>query len=238
VIVGHNALDIISAEQLGAYKGLWVILHEQALLNLWYNVQLFIAYPLIPWLAVMSLGYCVGGYFLLPQATRIRYFFVFGISLIVLFIALRFSNVYGDPKPWMTQDTLIATLLSFINCEKYPPSLLYLSMTLGIGALLLVVLENLQGKFSSVLKTFGQVPLLFYVIHLPVLHLFAIMMAAINGESLAWLFKDPFDSKPADYGHSLAVVYVVWLVTIACLYPVCYKYRQLKLKHNVLFRYL
>lgn len=237
-IIGHNALDIISAEQFGAYKGLWVILHEQALLTPWHNVRLFIAYPLIPWLAVMSLGYCVGGYFLHAQTTRIRYFLSVGISLIVLFIALRFSNVYGDPKPWITQDTTLATLLSFINCEKYPPSLLYLLMTLGISALLLVGMENLQGKLSTVLLTFGRVPLLFYVIHLPILHLFAIILAAINGQSLDWLFKDPFASKPADYGYSLAVVYMVWIVTVACLYPVCHKYWLLKLRHNGLFRYL
>ncbi len=237
-IAGHNVLDSIDAGQFGDYKWLWVLLHEQAPLTLWANVQVFIAYPLIPWLAVMSLGYCVGGYFLQPATTRSRHFLFIGISLITLFALLRYSNIYGDPKPWLTQDTRLATLLSFINCEKYPPSLLYLLMTLGVGSLLLVVMENLQGKLSELLLTFGRVPLLFYVIHLPLLHLFAIALAAINGENLAWLFKDAFDSKPAGYGYGLGMVYMVWLVAVACLYPVCRNYWRLKSKYSGLFRYL
>ncbi len=237
IIVGHNALDVYTADQFGDLKWLWVILHQQASLNPWSNVQLFIAYPIIPWLAVMSLGYCFGNYFLLKPAIRTRYFLGFGISLITAFIVLRFSNIYGDPKPWIVQDQIPATLFSFINCEKYPPSLLYLLMTLGIAAILLVVMENIQGKLGKLLLIFGQVPLLFYVIHLPVLHLFAIGLTAVNGQSIDWLFKDPFDSKPAGYGYHLGIVYLIWLATIAFLYPVCLKYRELKIKHADLLRY-
>lgn len=238
MIIGHNAFDTISAENLGAYRWLWVVLHEQAMLTPWNNMQLYVSYPLIPWPAVMSLGYCFGGYFLQPKSSRIRYYLIFGITSIALFTALRFSNYYGDPMPWIDQGTTVTKILSFINCEKYPPSLLYLLMTLGLASLLLVFMENSQGKLSRLLLVFGRVPLLFYIIHIPLIHLFAVTVAAFRGENLAWLFKDPFFSKPVDYGYSLGIVYLVWIVVIACLYPVCRKYRQLKQTHKALFRYL
>ena len=139
---------------------------------------------------------------------------------------------------WIDQGTTVTKILSFINCEKYPPSLLYLLMTLGLASLLLVFMENSQGKLSRLLLVFGRVPLLFYIIHIPLIHLFAVTVAAVRGENLAWLFKDPFFSKPVDYGYSLGIVYLVWIVVIACLYPVCRKYGQLKQKHKGLFRYL
>jgi len=148
LIIGHNAFDTISAEKLGEYKWLWALLHEQAIVTPWSNVKLFVVYPLIPWLAVMSLGYCFGGYFLQPKSSRIRYYLIFGITSIALFTALRFSNYYGDPMPWIDQGTTVTKILSFINCEKYPPSLLYLLMTLGLASLLLVFMENAQGKLS------------------------------------------------------------------------------------------
>jgi uncharacterized membrane protein len=238
LIIGHNAFDTISAEKLGEYKWLWVVLHEQAILTPWSNVKFFVAYPLIPWLAVMPLGYCFGGFFLQPKSSRIRCYLIFGIISIALFIVLRFSNYYGDPMPWIDQGTIVTKILSFINCEKYPPSLLYLLMTLGPALLLLAFMENAQGNLSRLLLVFGRVPLLFYIIHLPVIHLFAVTVAAVRGENLAWLFKEPVFSKPVDYGYNLGIVYLVWIVVISCLYPVCRKYRQLKQKHKALFRYL
>jgi len=238
LIIGHNAFDTISVEKLGAYQWLWAVLHKQFILTPWNNVHLFVTYPLIPWLAVMSLGYCLGGYFLHPKSSRIRYYLIFGITSLALFTALRFSNYYGDPKPWIDQGTAVTKILSFINCEKYPPSLLYLLMTMGLASLLLVFMENAQGKLSRLLLVFGRVPLFFYIIHLPVIHLSAVTVAAVRGENLAWLFKEPFFSKPVDYGYNLGIVYLVWVFVIACLYPACLKYRQLKQKYNVLFRYL
>lgn len=238
MIAGHNVFDFIKAENLGSYKALWIVLHEQAQLTDWHGMQIFVTYPLIPWLAVLSLGYCCGGYFLQPQTSRIRYYFIFGISSVVLFIALRFSNYYGDPMPWLNEGTMLTQILSFINCEKYPASLLYLLMTLGLASLLLVLLEKAQGKFGELLLVFGRVPLLFYIVHIVVIHVFALALAAIRGEDLAWLFIEPFSSKPSGYGYSLAVVYLIWIIVIACLYPVCRSYWSLKQKHNGLFRYL
>jgi uncharacterized membrane protein len=238
MIIGHNAFDTISAENLGAYRWLWVVLHEQAMLTPWNNMQLYVSYPLIPWPAVMSLGYCFGGYFLQPKSSRIRYYLIFWITSIALFTALRFSNYYGDPMPWIDQGTTVTKILSFINCEKYPPSLLYLLMTLGLASLLLVFMENSQGKLSRLLLVFGRVPLLFYMIHVAVIHLFAVIVATVKGENQDWLLNEPYFSKPADYGYNLGIVYLVWIVVIACLYPICINYWQLKQKHNALFRYL
>ena len=238
MIAGHNAFDTISAEKLGVYRWLWAMLHEQAILSPWRNVKFYVSYPLVPWLAVMSLGYCFGVFFLLPKSSRIRCYLNVGITLIALFIVLRFSNYYGDPVPWVNQGTTVTKILSFINCEKYPPSLLYLLMTLGPALLLLAFMENAQGKLSTLLLVFGRVPLLFYVVHIFVIHLLAVTVAAVKGENLDWLFNEPFFSKPVDYGYNLGIVYVVWIVVIACLYPVCGKYWQLKQNHKALFRYL
>jgi uncharacterized membrane protein len=238
MIVGHNAFDTISAEKLGTYRWLWVLLHEEAILTPWRNVKFYVSYPLIPWPAVMSLGYCFGGFFLRPKSSRILCHLLFGFTSIVLFIILRFSNYYGDPMPRINQGTTVTKILSFINCEKYPPSLLYLLMTLGPALLLLALLENAQGKISRLLLVFGRVPLLFYMIHVAVIHLFAVIVAAVKGENLDWLFNEPYFSKPVDYGYNLGIVYLVWIVVIACLYPICINYWQLKQKHNALFRYL
>ncbi len=232
MIGGHNVFDKMSAEKLTAYKDIWRVLHEPALLNLGKNVELFITYPLIPWLAVMSLGYCCGRFFLQAPASRIRYYLIFGITSLALFSILRFSNEYGDPMPWIDQGTISTKILSFINCEKYPPSLLYLLMTLGVASLLLVFMEKATTGIRQFLVVFGRVPLLFYLVHLPLIHGYTIIFAVVKGEKTEWLFKEPFFSKPVDYGYNLSTVYVIWIIVIAFMYPVCVKYWRFKQKHS------
>lgn len=232
MIFGHNIFDSIEAVKLGSFKWLWMFLHEPGMLYPWSDARFFVVYPMIPWVAVMSAGYCFGAFFLQPKVNRMRWILVFGIASVTSFIILRFTNIYGDPAPWIVQDTIVATLLSFINCEKYPPSLLYLLMTLGLAFLLLVLFENVRCTFSIILMTFGRVPLFFYILHIPIIHFVAVVVAVVRGEEFLWLFNEPFFSKPADYGYNLGVVYVVWLCVVAGLYPVCRAFEIFKRKQK------
>src|SRR5262249_23189873 len=145
-----------------------------------------------------------------------------GLGLTIFFVLLRASNLYGDPQGWSKQPTPIATALSFLNCEKYPPSLLYLCMTLGPALLLLNVAEKFTASLPSSLIIFGRVPFFFYFAHIVVLHLMAVAWSQIHDGNSAWLFTvRPFVIKPPEYGLSLPLVYLLWLTTVALLYPLC-----------------
>ncbi len=145
MIFGHNLLDGIKAAQFGAAAPVWNFLHQPGHLQLAPGVDLVVLYPLIPWIGVMAAGYALGPVFTREPAARIRELFVLGATITVGFILLRATNLYGDPAPWAVQDNVVASVLSFINCEKYPPSLLYLAMTLGPALMLLAAIERTQG---------------------------------------------------------------------------------------------
>ena len=129
VIVGHNLLDAVHAEQLGALRWLWLLLHEEGRLTPFAGATWFVIYPLIPWVAVMAAGYVIGPWALLPREQRRLQFLRAGLALITGFVALRATNLYGDPHAWSAEGGAIRGLLSFLDCEKYPPSLLFLAIT-------------------------------------------------------------------------------------------------------------
>ena len=142
-----------------------------------------------------------------------------GFSAIVLFILLRWSNLYGDPQPWSIQDRSGFTMLSFINCRKYPPSLLYLLMTLGPALVFLGAFDRGAGRLGRPLVTLGRVPLFFYLLQWYLIHLLAIAVVALDGGSVGWMIGGGPFSAPKGYGYSLEVVYLMWGVTLALLYP-------------------
>jgi uncharacterized membrane protein len=151
-----------------------------------------------------------------------------GVALIAGFIVLRTTNVYGDPVRWQPQGTWVGTLLSFINCEKYPPSLLFLMMTLGPAMILLGLFERADGLVVGSLTTFGRVPFLFYVVHLPLIHALAVALAWFTIGDIGWMFGSFVPDKPAGYGLSLPGIYVVWLTVPIVLYPLCRWFAALK----------
>ncbi|HJY41759.1 MAG TPA: heparan-alpha-glucosaminide N-acetyltransferase domain-containing protein, partial [Steroidobacteraceae bacterium] len=185
VICGHNFLDSIEPQDFGAWASLWSVLHVFGPIP-----HAFVAYPLIPWIAVMSLGYCIGSLFELGREQRVQRFMWLGTASLVAFVVLRAPNVYGDPSDWTLQGTTLNTLLSFVNVQKYPPSLHYLLITLGVGFLLLAAFESARGKVSEVLRTFGQVPLFFYVLHVALAHLAAGIVGSAMGFGYALLTAD------------------------------------------------
>ncbi|HKA70155.1 MAG TPA: heparan-alpha-glucosaminide N-acetyltransferase domain-containing protein [Xanthobacteraceae bacterium] len=229
MIAGHNLLDSVRAEDLGAAGWVWNVLHQPKLLQFTAQTHVFVLYPLIPWVGVMATGYALGPVFGLKQHVRVSLLAALGAAVTAGFVLIRAANLYGDPAPWSVQPTMLATVLSFVNCEKYPPSLLYLMMTLGPGLVLLAAFEGVRGRVADIVVTFGRVPFFYYVAHLYLIHaLAAVYMLAIMGDA-AWLFGDgPLRHKPAGYGLGLAGIYAVWLFVVVALYPLCRWFAALK----------
>lgn len=219
MIGGHNMLDAIKAGQFGAAAPVWNFLHQPGHLQLAPGVDLVVLYPLVPWIGVMAAGYALGPVFTRDRAARVQELFALGAAITVGFVLVRATNLYGDPAPWATQDDLVATVLSFINCEKYPPSLLYLAMTLGPALMLLAALERAHGAVAGWITTYGRVPLFYYVAHLFVLHALAVLYAWMVVGDFAALIGTT--QKPPGYGLGLAGIYAVWLAVVVSLYPLC-----------------
>ncbi len=237
VIAGHNAFDTIQADNSQPWGWLWMFLHTPGRIEYLPGYTFFVSYPLIPWFAVMAAGYSLGPLMLQPAQRRQTVMLVLGLLCLGLFLLLRLSNLYGDPKPWAPQKNWAFTLFSVLNCKKYPPSLLYLLMTLGLMFVCLAVFEwhKIQ-QYMAPLINFGKAPLFFYVIHLPFIHGAALAAAYFRGLPVDWLFagssRSLFPSIPApEYGYDLATVYVIWLTLLVLLYPLCCFFIGLKRRY-------
>ncbi len=228
VIAGHNLLDGIKAQDFGDAASMWKFLHESGPILIG-QTRAIVAYPLLPWIAVMAAGWACGPVLLRDDASRRRWLLAAGLGLLALFAVLRAINGYGDPVPWAQQASFLATVLAFINAEKYPPSLAYLAMTLGPALLALAAFRNSPPVALKPLLDIGRVPLLFYVAHLFVLHALAVLWAEATIGDSAWLFGGlGIGSKPQNYGASLPMVYAIALATLFLLHPLCRKFAALK----------
>ena len=231
MIALHNAFDGVRPETFGRFADLWRILHVQAPLD--HRIAgrpIFALYPLIPWIGVMAAGYGFGAIVRHPTAVvRRSVFLSLGLGMTALFVVLRWINRYGDPQPWSVQERGPAyTVLSFLNCQKYPPSLLYLLMTLGPAIASLAVFDRGAGRLGRPLVTLGRVPLFYYLLQWPVIHILAIAFNAIRGQPYRWLLSGGGFQAPPGYGHGLAVVYAMWIVTVLLLYVPCRRFADLK----------
>jgi uncharacterized membrane protein len=232
MIAGHNLLDGIRAEPLGAAGWLWNVLHQPAVLQLGPQTKVLALYSLIPWAGVMAAGYVLGPVFKLDPRSRRRLLLWTGAAIIVGFIALRASNLYGDPAAWSVQSGWLGTALSFVNCEKYPPSLLYLMMTLGPALILLALFERMHGVIAGWITTFGRVPFLFYVTHIFLIHALAVALAWATIGDAGWLMGQFPPKKPAAFGLDLLGVYATWLCVVVMLYPLCRWFASIKQRRS------
>ena len=215
---------------------LWYIFYQQQFLPVGEQRMVAFYYPILPWIAVISLGYCFGRMFFKDynQVKRKKNLLMLGFSSITLFLLIRYINVYGDMVPWSQQKDFIFTLLSFINVSKYPPSLLYILITIGPTFLVLYFLEGVQSKVTDFLLVFGRVPFFYYVMHVFFIHLAALLTLFVLGDDWTLMIFDQASfttNKMANYGYSLGIVYVVWILIVAVLYPFCKKYMRYKLSH-------
>lgn len=233
LIFGHNLLDTIHIKD----NVLWAILHEYAFFKLNNGFDFEVGYPVIPWIAVMALGYYFGSFYntTYNYIRRKKLFNVIGISAIFAFVILRFYNLYGEPIRYKDYETTAKDLISFFNPSKYPPSLLYLLMTLGVAFLFLANTENLKGKVVGFFSTFGRVPFFYYILHLYLIHILALLSAELLGFGWqAMILVDWLNVSPIlkGYGFPLWVVYAVWIGVIVLLYPLCKKFDNYKQSHK------
>ncbi len=205
----HNAFDGVRAASFGSMGWLWRVLHDPGPLFPLEGRRVYIAYPLVPWMGVMALGFVMGGLWLrFELAERRRWLTRLGLGCLVVFLVLRVPNLYGDPHPWVVPSRVALTPLAVINAQKYPPSLAYLLMTLGPSLLALAWLsgKEARGAVAKVLVTFGRVPLFYYLLHLPLLHGMAALVKLATGRSPGW---------------SLPGVYAAWALGVAILWWPC-----------------
>ncbi|MBI4887512.1 MAG: DUF1624 domain-containing protein [Acidobacteria bacterium] len=250
----HNGLDGVRVEEWhgpgsavpGLAARIWILLHQPGSLVPIAGAGgpiVWVVYPLVPWIGVMAAGYACGGLYTREGPRRVQWLVRLGAAFTVLFVALRLSNLYGDPHPWSAQATPFWTLLSFVNTTKYPPSLLFLLMTLG-PSLLLAWLDGrgVRGGAGRALVMFGRVPLFFYLLQWPLAHAAAVGATRLAGKDTGYLFSSPpaFPATaPPDAGFPLGVVYVCWAAVIVVLFFVCRWFADVKRRNpSPLLRYL
>jgi uncharacterized membrane protein len=234
VIMGlHNLLDGITPESLGAWGWLWTILHVPGQLTPYPGWHFQMKYPLIPWFGVMAAGYGFGACLRWDAGKRRKFLIYLGLGLTAAFFLLRLTNFYGDPHPWTFQKDALFTFFSFLDCTKYPPSLLFLLIALGPAFLALAWFESLSGRLVQALVIFGRVPFIYYVLHLPLLHGMAVAVALVRYGEAPWLFANPpWQLWPIDYTYDLVATYLAWGATVVLLFPVCRWFADLKGRHR------
>ena len=231
IIALHNLLDPIRSQSLGSWKYVWMFLHEPNVLKFDSGAIFFFAYSFLPWMGVMAAGYGFGA--LLRREDRVQVLTRLGLAATALFVVVRAVNIYGDPTPWSQKQNLLFTFLSFINCQKYPPSLLFVLMTLGPAILLLASIDKLRG---GPLPVYGRVPMFYYLIHFPLIHLCAVIAAWFQHGRFDFLLNFPPavppDQFPPGYGYNLFVVYLIWISIVVSLYLPCRWFGDLKRRRN------
>jgi uncharacterized membrane protein len=242
----HNIFDGVTADSLGSFRWLWAILHSGDLLEPLLGVHFIPGYPLVPWIGVMAAGYGFGALMLRPPDKRRRDLLVLGVGLTLAFLVARGINLYGDPHAWCVQDTGLFTFMSLINCEKYPPSLSYLLMTLGPAITALALFERIPNPISRPFVTLGRVPLFYYLLHLVFIHSLAVVFAYVQYDQAGWMFTNPSLPVttavlpfPQGYGYGLSAVYAIWICVVLLLYPACRWFASVKASsHGAWLSYL
>jgi uncharacterized membrane protein len=221
MIATHNLLDPIQS-----MSWLWSILHVPNILVATPRFTVFVAYPLVPWVGVTAAGYGLGQIYSWPAARRRMFLLVLGLGLTAAFFAVRAVNIYGDPLPWSTQKSAVFTVLSFLNTTKYPPSLLFLLMTLGPATWFLWAMDTATPRWLRPALIFGKVPMFYYLLHIPLIHLLAMVFCYARYGQVHWMFQSPnlgsFPiTPPPGWGYPLPIVYLMWMVVVVTLYPLC-----------------
>ena len=235
IIVLHNLLDGVDSSSFGSASSAWRVLHQPGFVLL-SGRQVLITYTVLPWIGVTAAGFCFARLYTLEGAVRRRYMTLIGVAATTAFVVLRLFNHYGDPEPWTSQRSLLFTILSFLNCTKYPGSLDFVLMTLGPAILLLAWFDGLSLSSSNPLIVFGRVPMFYFVLHFYLIHTLLVVMSFLRYGPAAsnFIFNPPPSMAgpaqlfPANFGYSVGIVYVIWICLVVALYPVCRWFARIK----------
>ncbi len=238
ILVGfHNLLNNTHFQDNNFMGFIWGFLHDQKLFHLG-RFNILMAYPILPWIGVMALGYCLGelyakGY---DANKRKKILLKIGTLSILLFIILRSINIYGNIIPWSAQSSPAFSFLSFLSISKYPPSLDYLLLTEGVALIFLALTENISNRLSKFISVYGRVPMFYYLLHIYLIHIIALMAAVLTGHPwtdmtsfYTWISYMP---NLSGYGFGLGIVYLIWISVVLFLYPICKWYDGYKSSHR------
>lgn len=233
IVLGHNIFDSMESTHEGL---LWDFVRNGnfAFHPLPGGSQINIIYPFIPWLGLMMIGYCTGSLYkpTLPAKRRRRILLLSGFGLILFFTALRYLNIYGDPNPWVLHNNTTATILSFLNVHKYPPSLLFMSITVGPALIFLSLFESTQNRMTNIIRVYGRVPFFYYILHFYILHTLCMILFLARGHSFSEGLNSvagiPFLFLIPGEGYSIEIVYLIWILMVIALYPLCKWFSDLK----------
>ncbi len=234
IIFGHDLFVGISFPKNMPLDMVWSLLMNPNFYQITPKFAFLITYPIIPWLGILLAGFGCGELMYRPAENRKRLFLQIGLGALALFIAIRTFNIYGDVSHWTFQKDGIFSFLSFINTSKYPPSLLFTLMTLGISFLLLSTFDTFQNRVTDIISIYGKVPLFYYLIHWFIIHFVAITVFFMQGYHWSDLQFEGFGfARPKDGGgFELLGVYMTWLSIVVFLYPICYWYSAYKMLHK------
>ena len=232
MIATHNLLDSVDSS-----NPLWSILHSPDVIVNHPGRVVRVVYVLIPWVGVTAAGYGLGQIYSWPSARRKAFLLPLGAGLSATFLVLRGINLYGDPLRWSTQKSAAFTALSFLNTTKYPPSLLFLLMTLGPALLFLWAVDGRTPQWMRPALTVGKAPMFYYLLHIPLIHMLAIAVCYARYGQVHWMFESPTlrqfpVTPPPGWGYSLPVVYLFWAVVVITLYPLCCWFADLKRRRS------
>jgi len=245
IVAGHNLLDVYGYSSIQYATGggppdfLWYLVHQQGGFEMGENHRwISVGYPMLAWLGVMILGYCLGSLYAktVSQTKRFKSLIVLGASALVLFVLLRTFNLYGDPEFWFEQhDSFFKTMVSFLRISKYPPSFHYLLVTLGVCLISLAFLEKFKNRISDFLLVFGRVPLFFYFVHIALIHVSSMLLKPLYDDvmySSVLNYENYINGHNRYLGTGLVGVYIAWILIVAALYYPCLKYMRYKMEHK------
>ena len=238
ILLFHNLLDYPEAARNNQVGFFWDLVHDGffKFYPITKEHTLVMVYPFLPWIGIMFLGYCLGKWYepAMDHLKRKKYLLYTGVGMIVLFVLLRWTDGYGDPKGWSTRQSELFTFLSFMNVTKYPPSLLYACATLGPALIFLAISEKINNSFSRICLVYGKVPFFYYVTHLFLIHFICVISFFMSGYGANNIVdkNTPFLFRPLGAGFNLGGVYLIWLLVIILLYPLCKWYGRYKATHH------
>jgi uncharacterized membrane protein len=231
LVFGHNLLDLVTVQGTSTRDFIWYALHQPNAVFINSTHVINFVYPVLPWIGLMALGYVLGAFYKMdfPVEQRKRWLLIIGVCATLLFIALRGLNLYGEPHPWQIQASAVFSLMSFLNTTKYPPSLLFLLMTMGPALIFLAAVESAGYRLAKPVIVFGRVPFFFYIVHLYIIHILAMLMLVYRGRDWSEYIlsaRGIASGSLINFGLRLEAVYLVWILVILLLYPICRWYQK------------